>query len=141
MTAKEYLKQYKEIEVKLSLIEDEIINYETMAGHITTATDSVIVQSSKTIDRIGDIAANLADLKLEAMEYRSRLITQRAEITKILCKLKDARFITVLYLRYIKLKTWEQISVEIGHYLRHTHRIHGKALQELEKILIKDGIE
>ncbi len=139
--SKLYLQTYRTLDAQLKIIEEEIARLETEAEHITAATDLVAVQSTKGKDRIGTLAVKIADLRCKAIEQKNDAIEVRQQITEKICKLKDAKLMQILYLRYIKFKTWEEISVEIKHYLRHTHRLHSLALQELEKILIKDGIE
>jgi len=41
---------------------------------------------------------------------------------------------TLLELRYLCFKTWEQIAVELHFDLRWVYRLHGRALDEIDAI-------
>ena len=57
----------------------------------------------------------------------------RMEITHLIEKLEKPEYRLVLELRYLCMKSWEQISVELGYNNRHVRRMRDEAVCELEK--------
>lgn len=46
-------------------------------------------------------------------------------------KIQNTEYQTLLELRYLSFKTWEQIVVEMGYSLQHIFRIYDKALKDV----------
>lgn len=86
-------------------------------------------------DKTARLAAQLADAEEEIIELRSEAWSKRMEIVRTLNRIQTPEYNTLLYLRYIEGKTWEQIAVEMHYTFRHTTRLHGDALREVDAIL------
>jgi hypothetical protein len=86
-------------------------------------------------DKTARLAAQLADAEEEIIELRSEAWSIRMEIVRTLNRIQTPEYNTLLYLRYIEGKTWEQIAVEMHYTFRHTTRLHGDALREVDAIL------
>lgn len=72
--------------------------------------------------------AQIRKLKEERLQ-KAKLYT---DIERRICAMEDADEKRVLRLRYIKGMKWEEVAVKMGHSWQHTHRIHGRALKNLE---------
>ena len=70
----------------------------------------------------------LADLKKQVEER----IALRREIVQKIEQMDDETEKLVLRLKYIHLKKFEEISVELGYTYRHVIRIHGWALKNFK---------
>lgn len=57
-----------------------------------------------------------------------RLQTTKAEIMEAILQLQDVRYRDVLMKRYVDIKTWEQIAVEMNYTYRRVTQLHGEAL-------------
>lgn len=62
----------------------------------------------------------------------------KTEILAVIYQLKDRRQRLVLMGRYFDMKKWEQIAFEMNYSYMNTTRIHGYALQEVQKIIGKE---
>ena len=49
----------------------------------------------------------------------------------------EEEFQTILELRYLCFKPWEQIAVEMGYELRYVFKLHGRALDQCEYLLFE----
>lgn len=56
------------------------------------------------------------------------------EISAAIYAVDDGVLRTLLINRYILFKSWEQISLDMNYSWRQIHRIHSKALNEVEKV-------
>ena len=102
---------------------------------ITTHPQKAKVQGYQ--DQRGD-AARIKYLTLE--EKLDRLVDAlcdvKSEILDVVGRVGDGTLRTLLIERYINLKTWERVAVDMGYSWKQMHRLHGKALG-----VVKDDIE
>ena len=135
MTAKEYLRQARRYEILINCKKDRIEELQDMLTSVSSALGGDRVQGTKSSDKIGDGIAKLIDLQLELNADMVELIEKRREIGKTIDSLEDDRQVQLLYFRYFKYKSWEEIADEMGYTLRWSYLIHGDALREIEKRL------
>ncbi len=158
MTAKEYLTQYRTIQAKLRDIESmlrdirkelEGIEVGTIRSpwpdgqpHGTGITDptgseAIRAAESMTEEAREELRGQLVDLELRELRARSELWRQRIQIEEIIGKVRNSIYHELLHRHYIEGQTFELIAVEMNYSWRHTIRLHGAALLEIEKILKK----
>lgn len=79
-------------------------------------------------DIMGDLIGELIEKeKLYIRQYiKANNAKEKLEIA--INDVKDIRYRTVLFGRYIERKKWEQIAVDMNYYIRHIHRLHEEAL-------------
>ena len=156
MTAKEYLMQYRIIGARLRAIDsmDREIREELPAWgvaeirspwpdgqpHGSGTGDPTGEQAARSADLMAEeyrekLRQQLLDLEVREMRARSELWRQRVEIEETIGKVGDMSLQEVLRGRYIEGKTFELLAVELHYSYRHTTRLHGEALIEIEKIL------
>jgi hypothetical protein len=93
-------------------------------------------------DKTARLAAQLADAEEEIIELRSEAWSIRMEIVRTLNRIQTPEYNTLLYLRYIEGKTWEQIAVEMHYtYQWVAGPLHGRALVLVDEILQKNNIK
>jgi hypothetical protein len=63
-----------------------------------------------------------------------RLLNLKHEIVTVINCVESPELQTLLELRYLCFKTWEQIAVALHFDLRWVHRLHNRALNEIELI-------
>lgn len=155
MTAKEYLNEIRRIDADIKMLDTEIekIRIE-MSGLIEETLNSPwpdgLPHGTGTGDPVGEKAARHADLmRTKAEELRLRLMslqtdlartrsdrwTLRMHIIEDISRIPDPVHREILSKHYLEGKSWELIAVEIGYTYRHTTRLHGEALQAMDKIL------
>ena len=131
MTAKEYLRRIRGLELDLRTIEEEIVEIETALTKITPSmqTDGW-VQSSIGNDKLTDSVCKLIDKKREFEKAWDVLIDERENAEQIIYKLNNRDHAMVLWKYYIKAKSFESIAVDMCFSYRHITRMHGFALEE-----------
>ena len=134
MTAKEYLRQYKLMTARIRNREHDLAELREERESISINLDGM-PHGTRLSDKTARLAAQLADAEEEIIELRSEAWSIRMEIVRTLNRIQTPEYNTLLYLRYIEGKTWEQIAVEMHYTFRHTTRLHGDALREVDAIL------
>lgn len=134
VTAKEYLRQYKLMTARIRNREHDLAELREEREAISINLDGMPHGTSLS-DKTARLAAQLADAEEEIIELRSEAWSIRMEIVRTLNRIQTPEYNTLLYLRYIEGKTWEQIAVEMHYTFRHTTRLHGDALREVDAIL------
>ena len=136
MTAKQWLGRARGINREIVVLSQE--KQETMdrLTKITQSYEADGVQMTKDphkFDRLVELE-NLIDEKLAEQAMI------KTEILAAVYKVKDRRQRLVLIKRYIDGMKWEEIAHELNYSYMHVTRIHGYALQEVQKALYTDGV-
>ena len=144
MTAKEYLRQLKNLEIKIDqrrLERDRLITDAMGNGSPRLTADRV--QTSFSGDTMGDNLADAADIQREIEWMINKLIADRHRIIGEIHTLNDARYIQILYLHYVEGKKLEDVAEIMikpngkPYSYDHIASLHGMALQEFDRIILK----
>lgn len=133
--AKEYLQQVKSADLAINDKLEELAKLEALATKINSVNEGERVQSSGSQDKVADAVCEIADLKADIDVEIKHLLALKREIREVIQKVGEPELMSILYKRYMQYKSWEKISVELNISYRHATRLHGKALQNVEKIL------
>lgn len=137
MEAKKLLKEYRGIKIKLWILEQEILKFETAAEGMTIQMDGQ-PKGGGPSDKMAVFSIKAADAERERAELLSELNRRRWEIIFLVSHMEDAKQIKVLHGRYIDdhQATWEQLADDLGlSSVRQVQRIHGEALEELQDVI------
>lgn len=142
MRAKEYMMQYRVCVAKIARLEQNIERLRDQAGGLSAIQyDKDRVQSSHVPDKMGEVIAKMADLE----ESYSAEILESAylmnAIESVIMQVSQTECQTLLWKRYIdleddgKLKTWQTICDEMSYSWAGVHKVHKRALKEVERII------
>lgn len=137
MTPKEYLQQYEFSVRQVRALQDHIDALRAMAERTTPAYGASEGSGSHSVsDKLGAAVAKIIDAE-ERLGYEIELLeaTER-EVSKTISKVSDGTLRTLLYERYINCKKWEQIAVDMNYSFRGVTKMHGRALQAVQKIMM-----
>lgn len=67
----------------------------------------------------------------ELRKEKEKGIHEKKKIKTVIFNVSDARWIRLFTLRYLDLKDWMEVSKEMKYAIRHIHRMHKKALDNL----------
>ena len=131
MTPKEYLSQYRNLDIEIDSL---VLERERLYSLATTRGGSVIDGTPKgaksdnaaPYEHILDRIMAIDDIVNKRID---RLIAIRHEINAAINGVKDDRLRTLLRLRYINGHTFEQIAVDMDYSYMHICRLHGDALR------------
>ena len=137
MTAKQYLRQLKDIDNLISVKLAERERILSLGTRLSPALTDVRVDSSPPQDKIGDVAIRLAELAEEINRQIDRLVDLKQEATDLIDEIEDFRLRTLLYQYYVLNNTLEQTAVNMHLMFRWVQRLHGMALQSFGEIYAK----
>lgn len=135
-SAKRYLQQIRRLDTKINRDIEELHRLKAMVTKITpTLKPDVVSGGGGTQDKLSEAMAKIIDLEAEINREIDRLVDARAAVTATIDRVEDARLHTVLNMRYVQFKTWEQIACYMGRSYQWVCKLHGTALQVIEKII------
>ena len=82
-----------------------------------------------------NVIAKILDHESEINADIEKLVDTKREIVEALQRVPVIEHKTLLELRYICGKTWEDIAAEMMYSVRNIHRLHSDALYEFGKII------
>ena len=134
MTTKEYLNQIERLDKMITNKLSEIYQLKIMACSITVSGDSERVQTSGNQDKLGSTIAKIVDLERETDELVDSLVDKRKEILSQIDNMKNIDHYDVLHKHYVERRTFQDIADSEHWSIRQVFNIHGRALQEFEKM-------
>lgn len=136
MIAKEYLSQAYRIDQRINSKLEQIVSLRALATKATSTLSDTPPSGTRNVHSMEDTIAKMVDLENEINVDIDTLVDLKREFVFIIKKIDNPEYQTLLELRYLCFKTWEQIAVEMGYSLQHIFRIHHKALKEIN--ILKD---
>lgn len=134
LEAKEYLSQAFDVDRK---IERTILKIEKMKS-------SLYGKSSNYSERSGDNSQNensVENTVLKVIEYEERkdklidvLVGLKLEIEGVINKIPNEKYKDILERRYLLFQKWEEIAEELNYSVQWIHKLHRRALTEVQKI-------
>lgn len=116
----------REIDAKL----EEVSRYRALATKVTQTLAPDKVQCTQG-NKMESIIAKLVDLEKEVDAEIDRMTEAKKTVAAAISQVPDSRYRTLLCLRYICGKTWEEIAVEMHYDYRWITRMHGRALSQI----------
>lgn len=132
MTAKEYLGQARLLDQRIDAKIEQVASLRTLATKATSTLSDVAPSGTRNVHRMEDIIVKLVDLENEINRDIDNLVDLKREIMTAIRSIRDLEYRTVLELRYLCFKPWEQIAVEMECGIDNVYKLHQKALKKLE---------
>ena len=137
MTAKEYLSQAWNIDRRINDKLAHAAQLRDMATNVSAVISDMPKSPSPNNQRMENIIARLTDTEEEINVDIDHLVSLKLEIMNTIWQVADENAQMVLERRYHSFKSWEDIAADMSVSIRWVHKIHAKALDEVEKILEK----
>ena len=84
---------------------------------------------SRNVYKMQDIIGKIVDLENEINADIDQLVDLKREMVTAIKAVADPECQTLLELRFLCFKTWEQIAVEMNYSIQHIYRLRDKALK------------
>lgn len=133
MNAKEKLQNILDLETEIDALESKLLEIDERILRITRCFDSEPSSQKKYFD---ELVINAQEIKDE-INLNLRLLRQEYLEHSKLINLVSGKYRAVLRLRYICQKSWPTIARKMNYSLPHIYKLHGWALQELNRELKK----
>ena len=134
LTAKEYLSQAYRIDQRINSKLEQVQSLRRLAEKATTTLSDIPGGGTRNVHSMEDIIAKMVDLESEINADLDGLIDLKHEIVTVIKCVEATDLQTLLELRYLCFQTWEEISVALHLDIRWVHRLHTKALIEIDMI-------
>lgn len=131
MTTKECLSQAYRIGQRINSKLEQVQSLRELAVKATSTLSDTYSSGNSNKQKMEVVIVKIIDLENEIDEEIDRLVDLKQEIVSLIKKVKNPEYQTLLELRYLNFKTWEQIASEMHYSIQHTFRIHDKALSLL----------
>ena len=134
MTIKEYLSQAYRIDQRINSKLEQVSSLRELAEKATSTLSDTPCLGNGNKQKIESVIVKIIDLEHEIDEEIDRLVDLKQEIVSLIKHVKNPEYQTLLELRYLCFRTWEQIAVEMHYELRYLHKLHRRALEICSEI-------
>ena len=137
MTAKEYLKQTFIIDKIITAKKLQIQQIKSMLYGSGIQYQQDKVSTSGLNDRMAEMLTSLINLQDLFVIGVTRLLRLKYDITILIDQIEDLDCRLILFERYINLKDWKDVAMDNNLSWSTVHRLHAKALIEIDKLTSK----
>ena len=128
MTVKEYLAQAYRIDQRINSKLEQVVSLRELATKATSTLSDIPPSGTRNLHSMEGIIAKMIDLETEINSDIDTLVDLKREIMVLIKQIQHAEYQTLLELRYLCFKTWEQIAVDLGYSSKHVFYLHDKAV-------------
>ena len=140
MTAKEYFRRLARFEGNIKAKKERLFVLKEMAESVRSPVITDMPKSSPGgTSRLEESVMKMISLENEINDDEVRLINEKTKTLELIGRLKNPNHQTILISRYFKKESWEQIAADMSYSLRWVHTLHGRALDEVDRILSERG--
>jgi hypothetical protein len=137
-TAKEFMSQALYIDQRINSKIEQVMSLRELAGKASATLTGVKVSGTRDLHYMEDAIAKMVDLEDEINADVDDLVELKRIIVAVVRRVESPSCQTLLSLRYLCFKRWEQMAEEMNYSVQHLHRIHGTALEMVDAILRHD---
>jgi DNA-directed RNA polymerase specialized sigma subunit len=131
MTAKEYLGQAYRLDQRINSKLEQVASLNELATKCTSTLTGMPRNPNHGTSTMADAIGKIIDLQAEINHDIDRLVDLKREMVKLIKAVDNTEYQTLLELRYLCFKTWEQIAVDMGYNVRHVYRLHDEAVESI----------
>ena len=135
ITAREFLGEAYRIDIRIRS-KIELLDYLNDLSTKCTATFSDMPRNpNRGNSRLEDTVVKIIDLERQIDDEIDRLVDVKRKIIEVISLVPNYEQQTLLELRYLNFKTWEQIAVAMNYGIDNIYKLHRKALKAADDIL------
>jgi len=131
MTAKAYLAQAYRIDQRINSKLEQLSSLRELSTKATATFSDVPPSGTRNVHRMEDVICKIIMLEDEINAEIDRLVDLKRDIHAVIGEVQDLEYQTLLELRYLCFKTWEQIAVLMNYSTKYLFDLHARALREV----------
>lgn len=131
MTVKEYLGQAYRLDQRINSKLEQVASLNELATKCTSTLTGMPRNPNRGTSTMADAVGKIVDLQAEINRDIDRLVDLKREMVSLIKAVDNTEYQTLLELRYLCFKTWEQIAVDMGYSIQHIYRLREKAYNEI----------
>ncbi|GMO34222.1 MAG: hypothetical protein Pg6B_04640 [Candidatus Azobacteroides pseudotrichonymphae] len=129
---KEFLNQSYKIEKRIDSKLEQIKTLKVLAEKVNSVFSDMPKNPAMNPHVMEETISKLVDLEAEISDDLKDLVKTKEEAIHFIKSTGNKEFQTILELRYLCYKNWDQIANILHYSLQHIFNVHGKALKYLE---------
>ncbi|MCR4719669.1 MAG: hypothetical protein K5768_08595 [Firmicutes bacterium] len=134
MNIKEFLSQARYLDMRIDSKISQVASLNDLATKCTSVITGMPSTPSRSKSTMADTVNKIVDLENEIRCDIDNLFKVKEDIMKVVNGVKKLEYRIILERRYLAFQNWENIAVELGYELSWLYKLHGKALQEADKV-------
>ena len=134
MDTKQYLQQISRLDRMINNKLSEISQLRELAMSVSAITNEERVQTTPNFDKIGTTYCKIEEMEEKLDKLIDEFVDKKNLIISQIDKIENETYYEILFARYIEKKTFEKIADEMAYSWRQVIRLHGRALQEFERV-------
>lgn len=140
MIAKDYLSQAYRIDQRINSKIEQVRSLRELALKATSTLSDSPVSGTRNVHRMDGIIAKMVDLEDEINADIDNLVDLKTEIVKIIKAVSNTEYQTLLELRYLCFKRWEEIAVDMTYSCQHIYRLHDAAVKAVDSARMRVNV-
>lgn len=132
MRAKEYLGQAYRLDQRINSKLEQIASLDELAMKCNLRLTGQPRNPDRGISNMAEAVCKIIDLQTEINYDIQKLVDLKREMVRVIKAVDNTEYQTLLELRYLCFKTWEQIAVDLGYNVRHVYRMHDEAVSSIK---------
>ena len=129
MDAKEYLSQAYRIDQRINSKLEQVMSLRALLGKATGTLSGAPKAATPNLHSMEDTICKMVDMENEINDDIDTLVDLKAEIMACIKQVENTEYQTLLELRYLCFKRWEDVAAELGYDLRYVYKLHDQALE------------
>lgn len=139
MTAKEYLEQAWTLDQRINCMLEQQSTLKELATRTTNVLRHDVVDQTRDVHAREEIIAKIIDMEKEIDAEIDRLVDLKREIYQVIGQVENPVYQTLLELRYLSFRTWDEIGAEMNYTRSTLMKYHKQALKEMEIPIIPES--
>ena len=131
MNAKEFLEQVRYVDRAIDSKLEQLSALKDMATKTTSVMNDDVVSHTRNVHSMQDVIAKIIDMQSEINADIDHLVDLKREIMQVVKAVQNPEHQTLLELRYLCFKSWEDVAEELGYNVRHIYRLHDEAVEQI----------
>ena len=115
---KEYLSQAFRIDQRIQSKMEQVASLNDLATRATATYSDMPGSETRNLHRMEDAILSIIELEAEINGDICKLVQMKKDIVHKIKAVQNTEYQTLLELRYLCFKSWEQIAVDMGYELR-----------------------
>ena len=131
MDAKEYLSQAYRIDQRINSKLEQVLSLRALLGKATGTLSGAPKAATPNLHSMEETICKMVDMENEINDDIDTLVDLKAEIMACIKRVENTEYQTLLELRYLCFKRWEEIAADTGYSLRRLYELHNSALEQI----------
>ena len=132
MTAKEFLNQAYRIDERINSNIEQVRSLRDLAEKAASTLSLAPNSGTRNVHHMEDIIAKMVDMESEINADLKELLETKRRVRETINAVDNITYRTLLELRYLCYKTWEDIASTMNYNSHYLFRVHDKALKAVD---------